>query len=100
MIELDPLRREIVWEYRAPEPSDFYSASSGSSQRLPGGNTLVADSTSGVAFEVTPDGDVVWRFLNPNTKARGQRATITRIKRYPIEWIDSMLAEAEPTEPE
>jgi hypothetical protein len=93
VIELDPLHREIVWQYRAPRPRDFFSLGRGSSQRLANGNTLIANSDSGKAFEVTRDGAVVWRFLNPNANAAGQRATITRIKRYPVDAIERLERE-------
>ena len=82
VVELDPLARRIVWQYRAPEPGDFYTAGRGSSQRLANGNTLIANSDSGEAFEVTPEGELVWKFLNPHADARGRRATIVRMKRY------------------
>jgi len=93
VIELDPHRREIVWQYRG-EPEGFFTLSRGSSQRLPNGNTLVAVSEAGEAFEVTRDGRMVWRFLNPATNSEGQRATIVRIKRYPLEMVDAFLARA------
>jgi hypothetical protein len=91
VIELDPLRREIVWQYEAPDPERFFSVRKGSSQRLPNGNTLVANSHSGEAFEVTPQGEMVWRFLNPNANPQGRRATIVRIHRYPEELIRDLL---------
>jgi hypothetical protein len=93
IIELDPLRREIVWRYQAAPPGDFFSLRKGSSQRLPNGNTLVANSDSGEAFEITPAGKRVWHYLNPRSDADGNRATIVRIKRYPLEFVDRLLAE-------
>ena len=99
VVEVEPQSREIVWEYRAPDPASFYSASEGSSQRLPNGNTLVANSDSGEAFEVTTEGDVVWRWHNPNTNQDGRRATIVRIKRYPAAMVDAFLAASGPRRP-
>jgi len=63
-----------------------------SRQRLPNGNPLLANSDSGEAFEVTPEGEVVWRFLNPASNTEGRRATSVRIKRYPLELVDRLLA--------
>jgi hypothetical protein len=40
---------------------------------------------------VTPAGEIVWRFLNPNTDEAGRRATIVRIHRYPVEFIERLL---------
>jgi hypothetical protein len=90
IVELDPLSEEIVWEYQAPTPTDFFSLRKGSNQRLENGNTLVANSDSGEAFEVTPMGEVVWHFLIPNTDEESHRATIVRIHRYPLEFIDGL----------
>jgi hypothetical protein len=82
VIELDPVRREIVWEYgRAPEQR-FFSAKRGGSQKLPNGNVLITDSESARAFEVTPEGDVVWEFLNPERQG-GKRSAIYRMTRHP-----------------
>jgi len=89
-IELNPLTGEIEWEYHAPNPTDFYTASRGGNQRLPNGNTLITNSNSGEAFEVTRDGDVVWHFLTPHTDGKGHRATIFRMKRYEADFIDGI----------
>lgn len=91
VVELDPLRRKIVWEYRAPDPEAFFSLRKGSGQRLPNGNTLIANSDSGEAFEVTAAGEDVWRFLNPNADEQGRRATIVRAKRYSSELVEGLL---------
>jgi hypothetical protein len=87
VIELDPLTREIVWEYRAPQPADFYTRGRGASQRLASGNTLMTDSDSGRAFEVTPEGEIVWEFLTPHRGERGQRVTIARTTRYELDYV-------------
>ncbi len=86
VLELDPLAKEIVWEYRADPPEEFYTPSRGSAQRLPNGNTLITESDEGRVFEIAPDGDVVWEFFHPETRARGlfrrlERATIYRMMR-------------------
>lgn len=78
VVELDPLSREIVWQYAA---DDFYTRTRGSSQRLPNGNTLVSESDHGRGFEVTPEGERVWELLAPYRNAEGQRATLVRMER-------------------
>ncbi|MGD8439817.1 MAG: arylsulfotransferase family protein [Holophagae bacterium] len=83
VIELDPLRYRVVWRY-APV-SGFYSEMRGSVQRLPNGNTLITESDPGVVLEVTPEGDTVWRYLNPLTTAKGLREPIWRMTRYAAE---------------
>jgi hypothetical protein len=91
VVEVDPAARRIVWEYRAPEPTSFFTVSRGSNQRLPNGNTLIAQSDSGRAFEVTPSGRVVWDFWNPFGNDRGERATIVRAKRYERAQVDGFV---------
>ena len=56
---------EPAWTYTAEAPTDFYSRIMGCVQRLPNGNTLICNSTSGVVFQVTPDGKQVWKYLYP-----------------------------------
>jgi hypothetical protein len=96
VIELDPLSRKIVWEYRAPEPSDFFTASRGANQRLPNGNTLITESDKGRAFEVTPEGEIVWEYLVPYLNAKNRRATIIRLYRYEREFVDAIRQRVAP----
>jgi hypothetical protein len=91
VLEVDPRTRAIVWEYRAPEPQSFYTQTRGANQRLPNGNTLIAQSDSGRAFEVTPDGTIVWEFLNPNL-SEGKRGGIVRMRRIAPEIVRGWLA--------
>ena len=56
---------EPVWSYAAETPSDFYSSIMGCVQRLPNGNTLICESTSGTLFQVTPEGKTVWKYVYP-----------------------------------
>jgi len=65
VLEVDPKTNKIVWSYTAPNPTDFYSWHLGGAERLPNGNTLICDSHWGRLFEVTPDGEIVWEYLNP-----------------------------------
>jgi hypothetical protein len=89
VIELDPLARTIVWEYSAPEKESFYTLGRGANQRLANGNTLITQSDSGRAFEVTPDGDIVWDFLCPHVRDQ-RRATLVRCYRYDISFVNAI----------
>ncbi|NWF88662.1 MAG: aryl-sulfate sulfotransferase [Ignavibacteriaceae bacterium] len=60
-----------LWSYTSPS---FYSNHLGGCQRLPNGNTLIAESTSGYLFEVDSSGSMVWSF------SRGQE--VVRALRY------------------
>jgi Arylsulfotransferase (ASST)/Carboxypeptidase regulatory-like domain len=59
---------EPVWEYS--NGTSFYSNHLGSVQRLPNGNTLISESTSGYMFEVDVDGNVMWEKDITNEVAR------------------------------
>ena len=80
VIELDPVTGEVVWEYLADPVGEFFSKWRGSNQRLANGNTLICESERGRVFEVTPTGEVVWEFWNPEVR-RGQRKRIYRFSR-------------------
>jgi hypothetical protein len=69
-----------VWEWHADPPESFFTRSRGSAQRLPNGNTLLAESRAGRAIEVGPDGDVVWEWLCPYLTPEGERYTIVRMQ--------------------
>ena len=90
-VELNPLHKKIVWQYEADPPESFYTESKGSVQRLPNGNTLLAESDKGRAIEVTTDGEVVWEFICPHRLDDDQRAAIVRMVLHPRDRIDELL---------
>ena len=57
--------KKAVWSYSAPKKSDFYSFFISGAQRLPNGNTLICSGPNGTLFEVTPDKEMVWKYVNP-----------------------------------
>jgi hypothetical protein len=64
--EINPATNEVVWRYvEKNNPMQFYSPHIGGVQRLPGGNTLICEGAHGNLFEVTPEGDIVWNYVNP-----------------------------------
>jgi hypothetical protein len=65
VLEIDPASRAIVWTYQEARPFNFFSPRISSAQRLPNGNTLINEGNFGRLFEVTPEGDVVWEYVNP-----------------------------------
>jgi outer membrane protein assembly factor BamB len=91
VVELDPLRKEIVWEYRADPPESFYSPSRGSAERLSNGNHLIAESDSGRLFEVAPDGEIVWELINDVVLDDGRRDPIYRVKPYAPELVAALF---------
>jgi hypothetical protein len=65
-----------TWSYTA---SGFYSNHLGGCQRLPNGNTLIAESTSGYMFEVNSAGTVQWSY--------NRGGEIVRALRYPYSYL-------------
>lgn len=84
VMEFDPLTMEIIWEYREEEKNKFFSLASGSNQRLPNGNTLITESDQGRAFEVTPEGEIVWEYINTHRtgKHKDKIAAILELIRF------------------
>ncbi|MEA3409378.1 MAG: arylsulfotransferase family protein [Candidatus Eisenbacteria bacterium] len=94
VIEFDPVTARSVWTHRGETPEDFYSWECGSNQRLENGSTLITESDRGKAFEVTPDGTIVWKYLNP-MRAGDELEFIATIfelgrlpKDFPLGWLD------------
>ncbi len=94
VIEFDPVTFRASWIHRGEAPDDFYSWECGSNQRLENGNTLITESDRGKAFEVTPDGTTVWKYLNPMRAGDDLQfiATIFELVRlpedFPLDWLD------------
>jgi hypothetical protein len=62
---------EPIWTYTAKVPSDFFAVFMSGAQRLLSGNTLICTGFSSEIFEVTPDKEVVWRFVVPEDATGG-----------------------------
>jgi hypothetical protein len=56
---------EPVWSYSAPKKSDFFSSFISGAHRLPNGNTMICSGGNGTLFEVTPEKEIVWKYVNP-----------------------------------
>ena len=56
---------QVVWSFSSTLPNAFYSSYISSAQRLPNGNTLIDSGAHGHFFEITPEGEVVWEYINP-----------------------------------
>jgi hypothetical protein len=97
VLELDPVTKQVVWEYRGTEAEPFYSSSRGSSQKLANGNVLIAESNRGRAFEVTPAGEIVWEYRNPEISlSKMKRGTFYRMTRIPPGFLEPEFEERLP----
>lgn len=96
IIELNPVTKKIVWEYKSDPKETFYSRIRGCNQRLPNGNTLITESDKGHVFEVTKDGRIVWEFYNPTVSTKSEKrgaiyhmTRITNPERYNLPFGDN-----------
>lgn len=85
-----------AWRYEAPNRTAFFSSELSGAQRLPNAGTLICEGVTGNLFEVTPDGETVWRYVNPMVRggilAQGERPgkdvrehlfnAVFRVRRY------------------
>ncbi|GFM79789.1 hypothetical protein PSCICN_04810 [Pseudomonas cichorii] len=74
VLEIDPITRQVVWQYTAANSRQpgwaFYSSFISSARRLPNGNTLIDEGMNGRFFQVTREGEIVWEYVSPyNGKA-------------------------------
>ena len=90
VIELNPLTEEIEWEYIANPKEDFFSRAISAAQRLPNGNTLICEGGKSRLFEVTPEKEIVWQFINPYKHEFG-RPAIYRCLRYSPEYVEALF---------
>lgn len=67
ILEINPINYEIIWQYTPAEAGcpmpiaahGFYSPFASSMQRLPNGNTMICEASSGRFMEVTVDHELV-----------------------------------------
>lgn len=79
---------KLVWEYAGSEAAPFYTRFCGAAQRLLNRNTLITESDNGRAFEVTPDGSIVWEFYNPHRAGDNDEliAALFQVDRLPADF--------------
>jgi hypothetical protein len=90
IVQVNPKTEMITWEYKSDPPKNFFSQFCGNAQRLPNGNTLVANADNGHAFEVTHDGEMVWEFFHFEI-VNNRRRVFYRFRRYPEKFIRGLL---------
>lgn len=71
ILEFDPATGELLWSFEGSSREPFYSKTCGTTQRLGNQNTLITESDGGRAFEITPQGEVVWEYYNPHRGGPG-----------------------------
>jgi hypothetical protein len=79
---------KLVWSYQAP--GRFFASNISGMQRLPNGNMLITEGTTGRVFEVTTEGTIVWEYLNPVFTGPGPSNAVYRAYRLPYAWIPQL----------
>jgi hypothetical protein len=81
ILSFDPASGEIKVLFPVGKQDRFYAHIMGTHQALENGNRLIAETTAGRVFEVTPAGEVVWDFRMPYDEKAA--ALLTNAMRIP-----------------
>lgn len=107
VLEIDPVAKEIVWQYSAENSGQpgwtFYSSFISSARRLPNGNTLIDEGLNGRVFQVTPQGEIVWEYVSPyfarspvgSTTTDVESNWVYRATPVPYDWVPTGTPHAE-----
>ena len=90
ILTVDPMTRDIRVAYQGNLDDIFFSSQMGKQQLLSNGNILIADPDGGRAFEVSPDGEVVWEYIN--RWSEDNVAVITQALRVPKDYLNLSAA--------
>nr|MBC8235956.1 aryl-sulfate sulfotransferase [bacterium] len=86
VLEVDPTTKEVVWVY--DKGLDSHATYTANAQRLANGNTLICESAGRRIFEVTPDQETVWEYVEGTP----------RTYRYPYDHCPQTTALGKPKE--
>ena len=64
ILAVDPANGTVRILYQGDASHPFFTNVLGKQQLLPNGNLLISSGYQGRVFEVTPEGDIVWEFIN------------------------------------
>lgn len=99
VLEIDPVKKEIVWQYSGEDSGgpgwSFRSTHISNARRLPNGNTFIDEGQKGRLFQVTPDGEIVWEYVNayprrgkdPRTGRATANYQLYRGQPIPYDWV-------------
>lgn len=94
VMEINPLTLKIEWSFSAADlgwktpftATYFYSPLTSSAQRLPNGNTMITEGTTGRILEVTAEKELVWEYNYPDVGP----GLLYRAYRVPYEWVPQL----------
>lgn len=76
LLSIDPVTRDILWQYQGTEASPFYTSIQGKLAEMRNGNILAVETEGGRVFEVDKQrGTIVWEFVNLVEKGYVGRVT-------------------------
>jgi len=81
VVSLPEDKAEVFFEGSPQNP--FFTAIMGKHQWLPNGNLLITESVAGRAFEISPQGETVWQYIN--YVDAGIVALVEEVQRLPAE---------------
>jgi hypothetical protein len=94
VLEVDLATRQVTFELGTVGGQPLWTKRRGGAQRLANGNLLITEGDRGRIVESTPEGALVWEYLNPqrNDEAnkaaqRRKRAAIYRARRLEAELL-------------
>ncbi|MDZ7721888.1 MAG: aryl-sulfate sulfotransferase [candidate division KSB1 bacterium] len=103
---------DFTWTFTADPRKTFYADHISGTQRLTNGNTLICDGTHGTFFEVTENGQTVWKYINPVTNqgilsqgdsvfesGKDRVNNVFRAWRYPVDYPGLLGQDLIPTGP-
>ena len=94
VMEINPQTLKIEWSFSADDlgwktpftSHYFYSPLTSNAQRLPNGNTMITEGTTGRLIEVTADKELVWEYNYPSIGP----GLFYRAYRIPYEWVPQL----------
>jgi len=90
----DPRQDKVIWSYKGDPPGTFVIDRHGSVERMENGNLLVTHfTTGGSAFEITPEGRLVWEWVYPAKQDNGMAWPIYRLNRVSRQRVDRVIRE-------
>lgn len=84
IVTIDPRTDQVSVLFEGTKAQPFFTGQMGKHQYLANGNILITEPRAGRAFEVTPDGRIVWWFVNRFDDRR--IAKLSQATRYPSEF--------------
>lgn len=94
IVVIDPVTQKEVWTYKARKPNVFSSDQFGHVEVMENGNLLVTDNPDmmGRAFEITPDKEIVWEWVNDRVHEKKHLDHVYQVIRIPesdvVDFVD------------